>query len=373
MKRVGRAVEFLAWTLFFVLAALILALRFWLLPDIERYRDEIVSVVSHSVGQPVRIGGIDAGWLGLNPRVHLTDVRLYDQEGREALVLPSVDNVLAWGSLLRGELKLHSVIIEGLRLQVRRDAAGALYIAGAPLGGGGQFSAWALAQPEIVIRNAEIEWHDEKRGAPPLALSALNLRMRNAGDEHSIGFTAHPPAQLGSTIELRTVLDRRSIGAPSAWSGRIYAELGYTDLAAWRAWVDYPLEVERGTGALRLWLTLEAGEVREATADLALADVQARLGSELAPLQLASVQGRVRGRAAAGGYQFGARGLALAARNGAALAPGDLELAWSPDSGTLSASALELEPLAHLAASLPLPDEARKLLAAIAPRGSLPD
>ena len=379
MKRVGRAVEFLAWTLFFAFAALVLALRFWLLPDIERYRDDIVAAVSRTVGQPVRIGGIEAGWLGLNPRIDLTDVRIQDREGREALVLPAVQNVVSWSSLLRGKLRLHSLVIEGLRLQVRRDAEGAFYVAGTKLGGGGNFSDWVLSQEEIVIRNAEIEWHDELRGAPPLALSSLNLRLRNQADQHSLGFTAHPPAALGSTIELRAVLDGSTVADPTAWNGKLYAELGYTDLAAWRPWIDHPWSIDRGQGAVRLWLTLEGGEAKQATADVALAGVSARLGAELAPLNLSSVVGRLQGRMPGEGYEFVARGLALELEGGASIAPTDFQLSWKPDAagskarGSLAASVIELEPLAQLVASLPLPAGARKRLADFVPRGRLAD
>ena len=35
-------------------------------------------------------------------------------------------------------------------------------------GGGPGFGGWLLGQSEIVVRNAEIEWRDELRGAPPL-------------------------------------------------------------------------------------------------------------------------------------------------------------------------------------------------------------
>jgi uncharacterized protein (TIGR02099 family) len=379
MKRVGRAVEFLAWALFFAFAALVLAMRFWLLPDIERYRDDIVAAVSRTVGQPVKIGGIDAGWLGLNPSINLNDVRIYDREGREALVLPSVENVVSWSSLARGKLKLHSLAIEGLRLQVRRDAEGAVYVAGMKLSGGnGQLTDWLLAQDEIVLRNAEIEWHDERRGAPPLALSALNLRLRNRGHEHSIGLTAHPPAALGSTVDLRALLDGRSVADPAAWSGLLYAELGYTDLAAWRAWIDYPWQVDQGQGAVRMWLTLDRGEMKQATADLALAQVAARLGKDLAPLRLASVQGRLQARIEneKEQYELVGRGLALAVADGPSIGPSDFQLSWTAGRdprGTLVASVVELEPLAHLAASLPLPDSARKMLAAVKPRGRLAD
>ena len=150
MKRVGRAIEVLAWAVFFAVAAVVLAVRFWLLPDIERYRGEIVAAVSAAVGQPVQIGSLGAGWYGLNPHIHLRDVRIFDRAGREVLALPSIDNQLAWSSLLQGRLKLHSLAIDKLRLQVRRDAEGALYVAGMKLGDGdARFARWVLAQDEI--------------------------------------------------------------------------------------------------------------------------------------------------------------------------------------------------------------------------------
>src|SRR5213076_1897071 len=154
-----------------------------------------------------------------------------------------------------------------------------------------RFADWLLGQEEIVISNAEIEWRDEKRAAPPLALSALNLRLRNSGDQHSIGLTARPPEELGSSVELRAQLDGRSATDPAAWNGRLYAQL-----AAWRAWIDYPLDVRAGQGAIRVWTTLENGRVKEGTADVALSNVTARPAHNLAPLELVSVRGRLQGR-----------------------------------------------------------------------------
>lgn len=373
MKRVGRAIEFLAWALFFTAAALVLALRFWLLPDIERHRSRIVAAVSAAVGQPVRIGGIKAGWFGLNPHILLRDVRLYDAAGREALVLPSVENRLAWRSLLRGEIEVHGLAIDDLRVQVRRDAEGALHVAGIKATGDARFTRWVAAQDEIMLRNARIEWHDELRGAPPLVLSELHLRLRNSGASHAIALAAAAPPELGSRIELRALIDGELV-RPATWSGRVFGDLAYTDLAAWRAWVDYPWELSRGQGALRAWLTLAAGEVREATADLALADVSARFGPELLPLELSSVHGRLQGAAAQGEHRIVARGFAAAIEGGGAVAPSDFELAWSsePDArGTLLATAVELEPLARIALSLPIPHKARSLLAEVKPRGRL--
>src|SRR3954471_17220510 len=152
MKRLWRAIEILAWSGFFAFAALVLALRFWILPDIESYRGRIVAAISQSVGLPVTIGRIDAGWLGLRPQLSFSDVRVLDAQGREALRLPAVENVISWRSFLTGQLRLHSLAIEGPRLQVRRDAEGIVYVAGIRLGGAsseGRISDWILEQDEI--------------------------------------------------------------------------------------------------------------------------------------------------------------------------------------------------------------------------------
>ena len=379
MRRLLRAVEVLVWFAFFAFAALVLALRYWVLPDIERYRPDIVAAISQAVGLRLEVGAIDAGWHGLRPQLRLTDVRLYDAEGREALALPAVEHVVSWRSLLHLDLRAHSLVIDGPRLTVRRNADGMLYVAGfalSPGAGDGGFGAWLLAQEDIVIRNAEIEWRDEMRGAPPLSLAELNLRLRAAGPRHLLGLTARPGAELGPSLELRAELAGHAPGDPAAWNGRVYAELGTTDLAAWRAWVDYPADIRRGQGAVRLWLTLAGGRLTQATADVALERVSAQLGPHLPPLELASVRGRLQGRMVSGGYELAARSLALSTDDGPAMQPMDFQLRWrreltGSEHGALGARLVELEPLAHLAAALPFPEEWRARLAELAPRGRL--
>ena len=371
MKWLWRAAEFLAWSAFFLFAAVVLVVRFWLLPDIERHRADIVSAVSRAVGQPVKVGAIEAAWLGLRPRIHLSDVRIYDREGREALVLPAVENVVGWRSLVSGELRLHSLVIEGPRLTVRRDAAGELFVAGMRLGGEGRFSDWLLGQSEVVVRNAEVEWIDDRRGAAPLRLASLNMTIRNEGDLHALGLQARPPAELGSTLDLRAAVAGQSFRDFAAWNGRLFVEVGYTDLAAWRPWIDYPWNITGGEGALRFWARLERGELRQATADLALAGVGARLGKDLAPLDLATVQGRLNGRVLPDGFEFGARGLTAVVQRGPAIAPTDFQVSWTRTQGSARASALELAPLGQLAAAFPFPAELRRQLHELEPRGTL--
>jgi uncharacterized protein (TIGR02099 family) len=381
MKRLWRAIEILAWAAFFAFAALVLALRFWLLPGIEQYREHIVAAVSRAVGAPVKIGAIEAGWLGLRPQVNFYDVRLYDAQGREALALPAVENVIAWRSLLVGGLRLHSLAIDRPRLGVRRDAAGALYVAGVKLSDAPsdhRIGDWLLDQEEIVVRDAEVEWIDEKRGAPPLALSGLELRLRNAGSSHSVGFSARPPAALGTGLEFRAELSGRSAADLQAWNGRAYLELGYTDLAVWRDWIDYPVDLREGLGALRVWLTLTNGEPAHATADVTLAAVAAQLDKDLPLLELASVTGRLEARRRAEGYEVAGSKLILMKESGTPHEPLEFRLEWRPEGkqperGVASAKQFQLEPFAQVAGALPLPADVRQLIKELEPRGRISD
>jgi uncharacterized protein (TIGR02099 family) len=378
MKRLLRAIEMLAWAGFFAFALLVLAVRFWVLPDIERYREDIVAAMSRAIGLPVRIGAIQAGWLGLRPQIDLADVRIYDAQGREALVLPSIENVVAWGSVLRGELRLHSVVIEGPRLTVRRDAAGELFVAGLKVSGAkdaqaGGFGAWLLAQDEIAIRGAEIEWRDELRGAPPLAFSNLDLRVANSRASHALGLRARIPPELGSTLEARVVVRGDEL-RPEAMNAQVFLQFGYTDLAAWRPWVDYPFDVRQGQGALRVWATLEKGRLQAATADVALAGLRASLADELSPLELASVQGRLQGRILPDGVEFSGRGLALVMEQGPEIPRTDFQIVWRPQGGgAVAASAVDLDAVRHLVGSLPLPPQLSQAVEDLAPRGRLAD
>src|SRR5258708_33858224 len=114
--------------------------------------------------------------------------------------------------------------------------------------GEGGLSDWLPDQKEIQIRNAEIEWRDERRTAAPLMLSGINLRLTNRAEHHSFGLTARLPEALGRAVELRAQLTGQSAAQISGWDGQLYAELGYTDLAAWRPGVDFPIDLPRRQG-----------------------------------------------------------------------------------------------------------------------------
>ena len=93
----------IAWSVLaagLVCASVVLALRYWILPNIENYRDDIARIVSEKARQKITIGSISANWDGLRPQLMLEQVTVHDAGGTPALVLSRVDHTLSWLSLV---------------------------------------------------------------------------------------------------------------------------------------------------------------------------------------------------------------------------------------------------------------------------------
>ena len=363
-------------------AATVVALRYWILPNIGQYREDIAASIARAAGQRVTIGAIDANWERLMPRLALREVQVYDRQGRPALILQHIDSTLSWWTLLAGEVRLHSLEISDPVFSIRRDAEGHIFIAGIELnqpGSDSGFVDWLLKQSRIVIRNAVIEWRDEKRQAPALILTRVNLRLENTGRRHRLGLQAIPPAELADPLDIRADLKGEKVADLASWEGRAYAKLGHADIAAWQTWLPFPFELRHGYGGVRAWLGFKAGAVGEVTADVRLNEVTARFAGDLPPLDLHSLSGRLGWRRLPGGFEFSAQRLSFAAKSGVNLPAADLLVRYVPAQGKKSATGeirannLYLEPLVKLADALPLPPEVRGNLAEIAPQGGFHD
>lgn len=367
---------------YFGFALLVLALRYWVLPNIENYRGDIERGISAAVGLNVTISRIDTDWNGLRPHLSLHGFKLHDGADRPVLTFNTVETDLGWSSLLRWQLRLHRLEVHAPELTIRRDRNGRIFIAGLQINteaSGTDFSDWLLAQKNVAVRDATIRWEDEQRGAPPLELRQLNFILKNDGSRHRFGLTASPPAALAARIDIRGDFRGRDIDRPELWKGEVYAELDYADLAVWRAWVDYPLDLPQGAGGMRLWLGFNDKKLRTLTADIALRDVKLRLARNLDMLELAHFNGRIAGRLPDAGFEVSTKKLTLATVGGTRLSPTDFSLRWSPAqgkqpaNGAATANGLDLDVLARLASYLPLDAGTRATLDAYAPRGRVFD
>ena len=372
------ALLFVAW----------LALHWAILPHIENWRPLIEREAGQALGVMVRVGSIEVRSSGWVPTVELGDVKLLDAQGRPALevgrAVASVSARSLLASLASLELRLSQLVVDGVHLDVRRDAAGRLFVAGLDLsgatGGGGTTDAadWILHQGEIAVRGATLRWTDEQRGAPPLELTAVDLVVRNTLRRHALLLNATPPAAWGERFSLRgdftqPLLERS--GAWQRWSGQIYADAPRADASQLRRYIDLPFELAQGVGALRAWIEVREGVGGALTLDAALRAVELRLASGLEPLVVEELQGRLIAQRRADGGSIALRNFGFVAGDGVRWPAGDLDFAWtrnadgSAKGGTFSAGRLDLALIADTAARLPLGAPVRKLLAETRPQG----
>src|SRR5665647_1317373 len=76
-----------AWLVFFAVWG---ALHWLIVPRIGEFRPQLEARASQILGVPVRIGAIAAHSNGMIPSFELTNVELFDAQGRVALRLPRV-------------------------------------------------------------------------------------------------------------------------------------------------------------------------------------------------------------------------------------------------------------------------------------------
>lgn len=371
-----------AWLLF---GASWLVLHGWIVPRIGEYRPQLEAQASKALGVSVRIGQITARSLGMIPSFELHDVALLDSQGREAVRLPHVVGALSPSSLWG--LGFEQLLIDQPELEIRRTADGKIFVGGLDVstgraGGQSALADWFFTQTEFVLRGGTLRWTDEMRQAPPLVLTQVNGVMRNARHRHLLRLDATPPAAWGERFSLRGVF-RQSLlsvhaGDFSAWTGQLYADFTRVDVSRVKQYAGFDalgVELNRGSGALRAWADVSRGKFAGGVADLALREVDARLGLALRPLEFESIVGRLAGRQRPGGFDVSTEGLRFRTRDGLQWPGGNVALTHDkavgakPSYSTLKADKLDLAALAQIASRLPLAEGPQALIASFAPQG----
>ena len=370
------------WGGYGVLVLLVLALllmltgRYLVLPEISNQRHVIEKKLAEAMGLEVKIGDLTATWPTLHPVLEIGELQVHDRQGRLALSFERVRAEIGWSSLWYGALRLHRLEIDTPSIEIRRDKSGIFHIAGLALQGegNGSFLAWLHDQGRIVIRDAQVQWHDELRAAPPLALQHLNFELINGLIHHRFGLTAVPPENVAQKIDIRADL----VGDPESdladWRGDLYADLDQVDLSTLTPWVDMPFEWSQGKGGLRLWLNFDKLRPKKVTAEVRMADVSLRLQRDLAPLALKYLNGRVIGEQRGDTYVGEIKRLALATHDGIELPPVDARLQMNlgrQPGGEFRTNLLDFGALASVASHLPLPAEIHERLRLFAPQGRL--
>ena len=360
------------------------ALHGWIVPRIEEFRPRLEIEAGKALGMTVRIGQITAQSGGLIPSFELRDVVLLDAQGREALHLSRVLAAPSPSSLWsRGFEQLY---IDRPVLEIRRALDGKIYVGGLDVSqtstANPAIADWVFSQAELSIKGGLIRWTDELHNAPPLSLTQVDVVMRNGLRSHAMRLDATPPPEWGERFSMRGIFRQPLLsghaGLWTDWSGQLFADFSRVDVSRVKQYASLEtsgVDIKTGNGSLRAWADVSKGRVSGATFDLALVEVDARLGIALKPLALTSVAGRFGGRQLANGFEFTTQDLRFNTQDGLHWPGGNLAVTSSgtagetDQAGELKADRLDLAAVAEIANRLPLGTVTHAAIASYAPQG----
>ena len=225
-------------------------------------------------------------------------------------------------------------------------------------------------------------WQDDLRRAPPLFLKQLNFRMQSPAwgqliGQHRFALRAVPSAGSTQPIDLRGKIYGRDSRKLEQWRGMLYGRLEATDLAVWRNWVDYPINLYQGVGATRFWLDFVKGKPEFITSDVFLDDVKIGLTNKTTDINLKKLSGRLIWTKLKDGQQLQAERLTLNSsehldlKNGRFILGERIVSGKTQYEGNVQLDELQLETLRAFAVHLPLPETVKTKLAVLEPVGKL--
>ena len=228
------------------------------------YRADIADYVSRVAGQAVEIGGVGLGWRGLAPRLDLTDITLYGEDGHTP-ALSAGRLRLGFGPLrlMRGDTTPTRIELSGLQLFARIDEEGQFSLRGLDTGGGpssvtqdwlrhlGRFHRVTLRQCDLVLADARLRGPDRR----------FRLTEAEVVFEDGRG-SAQAEIELPRAIGSRVLASAAIVGdlnQPATWNGEWTALVeGLSGIP----WLDAYLGQDAELGVRGGELSMQ-GEVRE--------------------------------------------------------------------------------------------------------------
>ncbi|MCX7206416.1 MAG: YhdP family protein [Proteobacteria bacterium] len=260
-----------------ILLTVILAWQFYVLPRLDEYRPWLVQKLALATGSQIEMGRLSGGWRGIHPFVRVDDFKVR-MAGQPGLQLASVDADLSWWTLLRGELLFSRLATVSPHLSLRRDAAGAWFVAGFQVKTGAEksenrFINWLLAQGTLKISDGQLSYVDEQSPAGQQVFSKLDMNITQRFGFHKFDLSLQPPSALAGALALSGNWRGNDIGEWRAWSGQLKLDLPRVDLQQLSA--RLPQEAQwfsqlAGTGGARASLHFAQAKIEKIDAQLKL-------------------------------------------------------------------------------------------------------
>ncbi|MBW7566981.1 YhdP family protein [Chromobacterium subtsugae] len=375
LKRSLLVLALLLSTVCVLLTAAFCAFTFWLLPNLDQYRPRLEQSLSGALGHDVRIAKLSGHWEGVAPLFELSGVAIANPVSGQALTLSLVTVQPSWTSMLAWEPRL-SVLVNGPAVELRRTAAGVIYLNGFDLSSGpssdNALGNWLLRQPSLDIRNARLSWQDDRLGLPRLDLKQGQLLLERTLLGHRLHLAGLPAATLGKGFELDASWRGDDINSWLQWSGSLRVALNGARADVWSRYMREMGVLRSGEGDGTLEMSFADGSIGSLRADVNVRNA-AYTPPSARELVLPQLQGKLQlDRQGDGSYKILASDLTLASATGLAFDKSSIKGQWRPGAQGGGELTLDNVDVGHLNPFIrALGVDANPLFARFSPRGAL--
>ncbi len=256
-----------------ILLAIGIGLFRLLLPMIPRYHERIEAFASEAAGTPVRIERIAARWGWSGPELRFENARLFTATGGETLLRADEGRiVIDLGTLLgRREFRAGQVQLDGLQLEVVRDAQNRWHVGGRQLDGRNETT---LPRLSLGLRKAQVVFRDELTGAGPGLFKDVELDVELRAATLTIETDMRLPPDLGRDAEL-SLQAQGELADFDNLDWQLYLRGDDLQVFGWQALMPAGRVVPTaGRGDVVLWFGARGGNVQQLNLQTDLRDLQ---------------------------------------------------------------------------------------------------
>ncbi len=237
--------------LLFVAAQLLT--RFYIWPQVEKNKASFEQVISQTLGVNLKIENIQTGWDFLWPAFKIDNIKLYElgDSQNPKLSIPQVTGKLSWETLWKLEPHFHDLNFDDALIQIQRDSKGNWNIAGIKLDqstAGFKFGNWLFEQDRLEVKNAKINWLDQRFQSSQYSLDIESLTLKNSWFKHAIELNIKTPWH-SNTASLKADFRHSIFGNAGNWKdwiGRLEWQINELNIAKINQLFDSPVNVVSG-------------------------------------------------------------------------------------------------------------------------------
>lgn len=274
-----------------------LAVRFILWPRASLAREWMEREASSALHATVGIGSLETYWEGWHPAFRAQRIDAHDTAGRRTLAVQDVQARLSWRSLLRMQITFAALHASNADVLVRRNAEGALLVAGMPLGpdtgGDSDFLDQLLSQGDIDFQQGAVRWLDEQQRLPEVALGNVRVQLRSGPTRHRLEASGTSPTLFNGPIKLHADFRHDLLARPGDWRhwhGQASWQVDTLQLASVQHYVPVLAAAKSGTLTSDGSVEFADGVFTRSQARLTGQQLDLQVRKDLDPLQLRSLQ-----------------------------------------------------------------------------------